>query len=199
MLSMALWVHQARWLAERPDLVCDIDFTFPAPASVDERACFERVFGGRVQFGMPVNQLSAPAAYLALPVAQRDRHVHASLRQQAELDLQALLGEDHGFLPHLEAVLAERLPRGEVTLQHVARALQLAPRTLQTRLERHGVTYREVLERVRCKVAQRLLSNRAVPLAEVAASLGFADQSSFHHAFKRWTGVAPGDYRRRLT
>jgi AraC-like DNA-binding protein len=199
MLSMALWVHQARWLAERPDLVCDITFTFPEPDSADVRAHFEALFGGSVQFGMPANQLSAAASYLSLPVAQRDQHVHASLRQQAELDLQALLGEDHGFLSHLEALLAERLAHGEVTLQHVARALELAPRTLQTRLERHGVTYREVLERVRCKVAQRLLVNRALSLAEVSASLGFSDQSSFHHAFKRWTGVASGDYRRRLT
>jgi AraC-like DNA-binding protein len=199
MLSMALWVYQARWLAERPDLVCDVNFTFAEPERADVQACFDSIFGGQVQFGKGVNQLTLPVSYLSLPVAQRDKHVHASLRQQAEADLQALLGQDHGFLPHLEAVLTERIARGEVTLQHVAKALQVAPRTLQLRLEQHGLTYREVLERVRCKQAERHLRNPAMSLADVAASLGFADQSSFQHAFKRWTGVAPGDWRRRLS
>jgi len=198
MLSMALWANHARWLAERTDLVCDIRFTFAEPPDPEVRACFDTTFGGCVQFGKGANQLSLPLSYLSLPVAQRDKHVHASLRQQAEADLLALLGQDHGFLPHIESVLAERIAQGEVTLQHVAKALQVAPRTLQTRLEQHGVTYREVLERVRCKQAERHLRNPVMSLADVAASLGFADQSSVQHAFKRWTGVAPGDYRRRL-
>lgn len=199
MLSMGLWAHQARKLAEQPDLVCDACFTFAEPDSAQVRACFASTFGGRVQFNKGVNQLRIPMAYLSLPVAQRDRHVHASLRQQAEADLVKLLGQDHGFMAHLETLLAERLPMGEVTLQHVATELQLAPRTLQTRLEQHGETYREVLDRVRYRQAERLLRNPGMSLANVAGLLGFSDQSGFQHAFKRWAGVSPGDYRRRLT
>lgn len=198
MLSMGLWVHQARALTERPDLVCDIDFSFAEPKSPEVRACFETTFGGRIQFGQTANQMYIPLAYLALPVAQRDAHVHASLRQQAEADLVTLLGQDHGFVEHLEALLAARLERGEVALMDIALALQVAPRTLQARLEQHGLTYREVLDRVRHRQAERHLRNPALSLADVAALLGFADQSGFQHAFKRWSGVSPGDYRRQL-
>lgn len=197
MLSMALWAQQARTLTERPDLVCDIDFTFAAPASPEVRACFEATFGGRIRFGQDCNRMLIPLAYLSLPVAQRDSHVHASLRQQAEADLVSLLGQDHGFIEHLEALLAARLERGEVALLDIALALQVAPRTLQARLEQHGVTYREVLDRVRHRQAERHLRNPALSLADVAALLGFADQSGFQHAFKRWAGISPGDYRRR--
>lgn len=199
MLSMGLWVHQARKLAERPDLVCDACFAFAEPGGAPLRSCFESTFGGRVQFNKGVNQLRLPVAYLSVPVALRDRHVHASLRQQAEADLVKLLGQDHGFMAHLETLLTERLPMGEVTLQHVAAELQLAPRTLQTRLEQHGETYREVLDRVRYRQAERLLRSPGMSLANVAGLLGFSDQSGFQHAFKRWAGVSPGDYRRRLT
>lgn len=199
MLSMALWAHQARKLAERPDLACDACFTFAEPDTAAVRDCFTATFGGHVQFNKGVNQLRIPLGYLSLPVAQRDRHVHASLRQQAEADLVKLLGREHGFMAHLETLLTERLPVGEVTLQHLAAALQLAPRTLQTRLELHGETYREVLDRVRYRQAERLLRNPGMSLAHVAGLLGFSDQSGFQHAFKRWAGVSPGDYRRRLT
>jgi AraC-like DNA-binding protein len=199
LLSMGLWAHQARSLTERPDLVCDICFTLAPPASEQVLACFKDTFGGQVEFGKGLNQMSIPVDYLSLPIAQRDRHVHASLCQQAEADLVSLLGQDHGFMAHLEAMVEARLASGDVTLQHMALALQVAPRTLQTRLEQHGETFRMVLDRVRHRQAERHLRNPALSLADVADLLGFSNQSSFQHAFKRWAGVAPGDYRRRLT
>lgn len=198
MLSMALWAHHGRWLAERDDLLCDANFTFARPASPALVAQLQATFGGRIQFGMPHSQMLMPVAYLSLPVAHGDKHVHASLRQQAETDLVRLLGSDHGFMAHLEALVAERLANGQATLEHVAGSMGLAPRTLQTRLDQHGETFREVLDRVRCRQAERHLSDPAKSLADVAALLGFADQSGFQHAFKRWTGTSPGEWRRRL-
>ncbi|MGB1140499.1 MAG: helix-turn-helix domain-containing protein [Halioglobus sp.] len=33
---------------------------------------------------------------------------------------------------------------------------------------------------------------------EVADYLGFNDQSAMQHAFRRWQGMTPGQYRRRM-
>jgi AraC-like DNA-binding protein len=44
--------------------------------------------------------------------------------------------------------------------------------------------------------ARLLLSDRALSLAEIAWLLGFSDQSAFHRAFKRWTGLTPASARR---
>lgn len=197
MLSMALWAQFARWLSEQWSLACDADFDFPQPESDALVQALQTTFGGRLRFGMPCSAMRLPVALLALPVVHSDRHVHDALRQQAESDLLKLLGTKQGLLSHLEILLAERLESGQTSLEQVALILSMSPRTLQHRLDQYGLTYREVLDRVRCRQAERLLRNPRLPLAEVAGQLGFADQSGFQHAFKRWTGASPGEWRRR--
>jgi AraC-like DNA-binding protein len=39
------------------------------------------------------------------------------------------------------------------------------------------------------------LLNTPWPLPEIAERVGFSEASTFHRAFKQWTGVAPGEYR----
>lgn len=197
MLTMALWVHFARWLSERPDLWCDVHFTFARPNSEPLVAAFHATFGGRVCFEMPSSQLLIPASHLSLPIVHCDRHVYDALRERADTDLTKLLGVQHELLSHLEVLLAERLESGQISLEQMAQALSMSSRTLQNRLDRYGQTYREVLDRVRYRQAERHLSDPALTLAEVAVRLGFADQSSFQHAFKRWSGASPGEWRRR--
>ncbi len=199
LLSMSLWAHHARWLSERPDLVADVRFAFPRPASGEVVEALQQAFGGEVLFDQPLHQMHGETSLLMSPVAQRNREVHASLRLQADSELSRLLGEELGFLTHLEWVLAQGLAQGRVTLQQTAEAVNLAPRTLQARLEAQGLSFREVLDRVRHRMAEHHLGNMGLPLATVAARLGFADQSAFQHAFKRWSGQSPGQFRRRLT
>lgn len=95
-------------------------------------------------------------------------------------------------MAHVEAIVAEQVARGSATLQEVAAVMDMAPRTLQSRLESHGLGFREVLDRVRHRQAEHHLRNPSLSLTEVAALLGFSDQSAFQHAFKRWTGASPG-------
>lgn len=199
LLSMSLWAHHARWLSERPDLLADVRFAFPRPTAHELVDALQRAFGGEVLFDQPLNQMHGEARLLTLPVAQRNRGVHASLRMQADNELSRLLGEELGFLTHLEWVLAQGVEQGRITLQQTAESVNLAPRTLQARLEAQGSSFREVLDRVRHRLAEHHLGNPGLPLSTVAARLGFADQSAFQHAFKRWSGQSPGEFRRRLT
>ncbi len=48
----------------------------------------------------------------------------------------------------------------------------------------------------RIRRAQQLIRDTDQPLAEIALSIGFADQSHFANTFSRWMGVSPGVWRR---
>ena len=69
-------------------------------------------------------------------------------------------------------------------------------RTLQRRLKDAGVNYSDLQNDVRKTLALNLLENETLALAEIAFSLGYSEVSAFNHAFRRWVGQSPGDYRR---
>jgi AraC-like DNA-binding protein len=55
-------------------------------------------------------------------------------------------------------------------------------------------------EDTRRELAEGLLRDQHHSLAEIAFLTGFAEQSSFTRAFKRWVGKTPASYRKdRLT
>jgi AraC-like DNA-binding protein len=65
------------------------------------------------------------------------------------------------------------------------------------RLEGEGTRFSEVLDAVRERMARRLVLDGAIALAEVGYRVGFSDAATFSRAFKRWTGIPPGAFRRR--
>jgi AraC-like DNA-binding protein len=99
------------------------------------------------------------------------------------------------FAQRVAAHVAAALP-ASADVAEVASALKMSPRTLQRRLEQEQTNFSEVLDDARFEVARRLLADSAVTLTDAALRLGFADLATFSRAFKRWTGVPPGQWRR---
>ncbi len=62
----------------------------------------------------------------------------------------------------------------------------------------HGETIGEYVQRLRVRHASQLLGDLDMPLADIAYSSGFTDQSHFNRLFKRHTGMTPGEFRRAL-
>ncbi|MFT6821988.1 MAG: AraC-like DNA-binding protein [Myxococcota bacterium] len=94
-----------------------------------------------------------------------------------------------------QSVLLECLPSGEAVLNQAARRLGMSGRTLQRRLEKEGVSFRQVVQSTRERLAQHYLTHTAIPYGEVAFLLGFDEPSSFFRAFRTWTGSTPNAIR----
>ena len=94
-----------------------------------------------------------------------------------------------------EQILRESFD-GEITLAHLAGECRLSVAHFARAFKRTtGQTpHRWLLER-RVEHAKRLLITSAVPLAEIAATCGFADQSHFTRVFSQIVGAGPGAWR----
>jgi AraC-like DNA-binding protein len=160
-------------------------------------APLHRFFATRdLAFGHGDSGLALPRASLDLPVRGGDARLLATATDLADAALRAQ-PRGRELLPLVAARIEALLP-GEVSMDLVARALHMSARTLQRRLEEEGTRFSEVVDDVREKSARRLAADPALSLAEVAYRLGFADLATFSRAFKRWTGVPPGTWRRGL-
>jgi AraC-like DNA-binding protein len=82
-------------------------------------------------------------------------------------------------------------------MEDVAKKLNLSSRTLRRRLLDEGSSFRLLLEEVRQALAEELLASGGLTLEEIAERLSYAEVSNFIHAFKRWKGLAPHQYRQR--
>ena len=80
-------------------------------------------------------------------------------------------------------------------MQAIADELHLDPRTLRRKLTDEGTSFRELIAGARRTQAEQLLATN-VSIETIARQLGYAETASFTHAFARWTGMAPSEFRR---
>jgi transcriptional regulator GlxA family with amidase domain len=97
----------------------------------------------------------------------------------------------------LDLIAAE--PAGDLTVAALARRVGVSERHL-ARLFRSetGTTVADHVEAVRVETARRLLEDGAEGVGSVARRCGFGTVETFHRAFKRRTGITPGEHRARF-
>ena len=61
-----------------------------------------------------------------------------------------------------------------------------------------GLTFSQYIMQQRIELGKRLLRKEELPIVEVAFMSGFCSQSAFTKMFKKYTGVTPKTYQRRL-
>ncbi len=83
----------------------------------------------------------------------------------------------------------------KLSLAYVAANFGTSPRTLQRRLNRHGVTYWALVEQSRFEIAGALLRETDLKVQEIATMIGYGTPGAFTRAFTGWAGRAPSVYR----
>ena len=166
-------------------------FTEPEPPHA---AVLSGVLECPIAFGQSKNVLSYPSAWLA-----RTPHL-ANPITAAQVSAQcARLLEDCSWQAGITRRVYQELTRKPghfPEIDQIAEGLCMTSRTLRRKLEAEGTSYAELLTSVRKALAIDYLCTTVLSTEDIAQALGFSDAVGFRHAFKRWTGYAPNEYRR---
>ena len=111
----------------------------------------------------------------------------------------AYLQSTHGsFRSSVENAIVPLLPQRKARAGEIARQLGVSQRTLARQLSQEGLTFSDILDGLRSDLAKRYLADQDLAICQIAWLLGYHDVFAFSHAFKRWTGKAPGKARAEL-
>lgn len=143
--------------------------------------------------GQRVTSFTLPRALLAHPVsaAVRNRQRRRCAGEGPPMPV--------SFPESVQALIASLLLEGVADLHSVADAAGTSPRSLQRRLAEHGCSHRGLLAACRMRLARERLAGGDMPVAEIAAELGYTDASNFARAFHREHAMSPLEYRRART
>jgi len=94
--------------------------------------------------------------------------------------------------------VAQSLSEGVPKISEISARMGMSSRTLQRRLSAQGHVYQDLVDAARRELAEKLLRQTEFSLAEIAFLTGYAEQSTFSRAFKRWYGHTPASYRRAM-
>ena len=157
-----------------------------------------RLFRCPVDFAQVADTWVLPGRVMDLPIVSADSHLLQILTAHAD----DLLAERHsvgGLQSMVVNQLVDLLPSGESRAAVVAQRLNMSTRSFTRHLAEEGITFAEILERLRQRLASRYLADDSISIQQIAWLLGYSEPGAFTHAYKRWTGTAPRRARKRPT
>ena len=99
------------------------------------------------------------------------------------------------FPDQVRKVLRSALITGYFSESEIAALFSMHSHTFRRRLDASATSFHELVDECRFEMAREMLLNTSLSVSEVSTSLGYSRASSFIRAFRRWSGVTPGQWR----
>lgn len=186
-------VRAGRFLVGQTLSPVEVHLQRPCPPPTERMETF---FGCPVRYGCDHYRMVFDAGIVNQPLSTGN----GELARNADRVVAAYLDHIRSAGPVTEQVhqvVAALLAGGEPTSTAVARRLAMSNRTLQRRLHEEGTTFRDIVAHVRIGLAKRFIVIEGLATQQIAARLGFSDPAAFRRAFKRRTGMTPGEFALR--
>ena len=150
-------------------------------------------------------------AYIAKPFDMEELHVRidnlidsvrrlrgkfsGAVSQEQRIENIQVKGNDEALMERVMRVVNARMSDPNFNIEMLASEVGLSRAQLHRRLkEITGIASGQFLRNLRMEQAARLLSEGKVKIAQVAYSVGYADQAQFSTAFKTHFGQSPSEY-----
>lgn len=182
-----------RSFPDRP-FALNLEVTYPAPPYV---AAYDELLQIPATFEGSRNAMEIDNSWLNTDFEDGKQYIFSVFTQHAD-KLLAELEHIETMRSQVETLILPDMRNGTISMDKIARTLGMSRQTLYRRLQDEGVTFAEVHDDLRHRMARDFLTARKISVNETAYLLGFSEASSFVRAFKRWTGQSPSSFRGEL-
>jgi AraC-like DNA-binding protein len=183
----------ACWLVGKRIPIVRAEFSYAEPAHSIE---YRSMYAANLEFQKAHTAIFFDRSFLALPIVQNRRSIKDFLRCAPD-GILVKYKSTSGLAACVRRRLRRSVGNSFIELDAMAADLGLTSATFRRRLHAEGTSYRLVKDQVRRDLAVGYLSSSDRSTAEIGWDLGFSERSAFERAFRNWTGVTPGEFRRR--
>jgi AraC-like DNA-binding protein len=154
---------------------------------------YMRYLGCPARFSQPMSELVYPRSILSV----KPRMAHGLTSKILQETCDRILGEvktSTGVAGEVYQIIAST-PGHSPSMESVARQIATTVRTLNRKLHAEGTSFTQILDDVRCNLAKEYLRSTKLSMEDISDLVGFSEAANFRHAFRRWTGGTPANFR----
>ncbi|MCH7340525.1 AraC family transcriptional regulator [Acinetobacter higginsii] len=180
------------WLSDQRIGFHKMSFRCHPPVEIQD---YRVRFCENIQFNAEQNQIEFDAHYLKHKI-KKDKQALKDFLKHTPYNLIVRFKNENSLSLQIRRQLLLQPPSQWDELKEIAQQLNMSTATIQRRLKQEGVSYQQLKNDIRCDIAIERLSKTNDSIQNISDDLHFHDPSAFHRAFKKWTGVSPGSYRK---
>jgi AraC-like DNA-binding protein len=165
-----------------------------APTDLNE---YQRIFAAPIHFNAAEIALLLRREQVERSILTADYSLLRLLVAHAEEKSKQRSDEQGKFVQKIRHIVLQLANPVFPTVEQIAAQLNTSLRSMQRRLKIEGYSYQQLTEELREEFALTYLQRPDLSISDVAYLLGYADNSAFSRAFKRWQGVSPQRWRKR--
>lgn len=182
------------WLTAKNIPLIEVCFSSAAPKKKEN---YQQLFNCPVKYKQNDNCIKFPVEYLDSPIAQTEESLRDFLRVApyqlvtGKIDL-----DQQNIKTRVRLILEEDMLGSFSSIEEVAERMNISSRTLHRRLEKEDSSFQQIKDDIRRDAAVAYINRPELTISAVSVLMGFQDTSAFYRAFKKWTGMSPGEFRK---
>ena len=135
--------------------------------------------------------------YLSYPIIQNENSVEDFMRKAPYYGL-IKKDPNKGLAPYVKSLLAKSIGEDLPNATEVADSFNISVTTLHRRLGQENCSFQQLKNESRMEAAIHYLNCPDISTTAISDLLSFENPSTFYRSFKKWTGLPPGEYRKKL-
>jgi AraC-like DNA-binding protein len=191
--TLSSWFELIRIFSQQDNLLHHVEIEFDKPRYAQQ---YEERFKCPVLFGSARNALVLKRGIEALPTIHSNVASFKQLQRLCQRE-KAALNQGKSTADRAADLITTKLSGDAPSIEDIAKLMGMAGWTLRRRLRDEGWKFQNILDQTRKSLAISYVKDSAHNFTEIAFLLGFSSPTAFQRAFKRWTEISPGEYRRK--